>query len=67
MKSIDHWLATFFDAKRSITGEDLAELHVHGSHAVVQDLFVVLSKIRAFVLQNQGEFTKEAYIMERLA
>ncbi len=57
---LDQGLATFFDAKRSITGEDLAELHVHGSHAVVQDLFVVLSRIRGVRPAEPGEFTKRS-------
>ena len=57
---LDQGLATFFDAKRSITGEDLAELHVHGSHAVVQDLFEVLSRIRGVRPAEPGEFTKRS-------
>ena len=57
---LDRCLATFFNAKRSITGEDLLELHVHGSHAVVQDLFLVLSKIRGVRPAEPGEFTKRS-------
>ena len=57
---LDQGLAAFFDAKRSITGEDLAELHVHGSHAVVQDLFLVFSKIKGIRPAEPGEFTKRS-------
>ena len=56
---LDHALATFFAARRSPTGEDMAELHVHGSQAVVQDLFTVLAKLKAFVQQNQENLPKK--------
>ena len=57
---IDEGLAAFFSAKKSITGEDLGELHVHGSHAVINDIFVALNKIDGLRPAEPGEFTKRS-------
>src|SRR5215472_2390698 len=42
---IDDGLVLFFPGPRSFTGEDVAELHVHGSRAVVAALIEALSKL----------------------
>jgi len=57
---LDRGLALFFRAPRSYTGEDVLELHVHGSPAVARD--VLLSTLAAGArLAGPGEFTRRAF------
>ena len=50
-----------FPGPNSYTGEDLAELHVHGSKAIISTLLSSLSKIEDCRLAEPGEFTKIAF------
>jgi tRNA modification GTPase len=43
---------------QSYTGEDVAELHVHGSRAVVHDTLAALGEIGGTRVALPGEFTK---------
>ena len=45
----------------SYTGEDMAEIHVHGSIAVINALHDCLSKIENCRLAEPGEFSKIAF------
>ena len=45
----------------SYTGEDMAEIHVHGSIAVVRSILDQLSKFEDCRLAEPGEFTKIAF------
>ncbi len=56
---IDKGLVLFFPGPNSVTGEDVAEFHVHGSPAVVTKLFGVLSRFA--VLAEAGAFTRRAF------
>jgi len=58
---IDKALVLWFPAPKSFTGEDVAELHIHGSHAVLGKLFEVLSGIEGLRLAQAGEFTRRAF------
>jgi tRNA modification GTPase len=42
---LDRGLLLWFDGPRSFTGEDVAELHVHGSLAVVRGILAALTKL----------------------
>ena len=59
---IDMALVCGFPKRDSITGEDLAELHLHGSIAVVDELFLFLSSIKGLRPAEPGEFTKRSLI-----
>ena len=59
---IDMALVCFFPKKESITGEDLVELHLHGSIAVIDDLFLFFSTVKGLREAEPGEFTKRALI-----
>ena len=54
-------LPIFFKGPNSYTGEDMAEFHVHGSKAVVQEILNVLEKFEDCRLVEPGEFTKLAF------
>ena len=58
--AIDQGLVLWFPAPRSETGEDMAELQVHGSRAVVQALFGELGRLE-LRLAEPGEFIRRAF------
>ncbi len=58
---IDEGIIIWFPAPQSYTGEHMAELHVHGSVAVVRAILDQLSKIENCRLAEPGEFTKIAF------
>ena len=58
---IDEGLILWFPGPKSYTGEDMAEIQVHGSKAVVDALHSSLSKIENCRLAEPGEFTKLAF------
>ena len=58
---IDQGLIIWFPGPDSFTGEDLLELHVHGSKAVISAILSTLSKFDNCRLAEPGEFTKLAF------
>ena len=58
---IDEALILWFPGPESYTGEDMAEIQVHGSKAVVDALHSSLSDIKNCRLAEPGEFTKLAF------
>ncbi len=54
-------LLLWFPKPNSFTGDDLAELHIHGSNAVISYLLKVLSDQKNCRLAEPGEFTKIAF------
>ena len=58
---IDRGLALFFPAPASFTGEDCAELHLHGGKAVVDAMINALYKFEGCRLAEAGEFTRRAF------
>ncbi len=59
---IDSGVFLFFPAPRSFTGEDLAEMQVHGSLAVIRQILSCLSKLGGLRAAEAGEFTHRAFI-----
>jgi tRNA modification GTPase len=57
---LDHALVLCFDGPRSFTGDDVVELHLHGSIAVVQSVLRVLGDSGLARLAEPGEFTRRA-------
>ena len=58
---IDEGIILWFPGPESYTGEDMAEIHVHGSKAVIDALHSSISKIENCRLAEPGEFTKLAF------
>jgi tRNA modification GTPase len=58
---IDEALALWFPGPRSETGEDMAELQLHGGRAVVAAVFAALSRIEGLRMAEPGEFTRRAF------
>jgi tRNA modification GTPase len=58
---IDEGILLWFPGPNSYTGEDMAEIQVHGSKAVINALHSSLSSIENCRLAEPGEFTKLAF------
>ena len=58
---IDEGIILWFPGPQSYTGEDMAEIQVHGSKAVVDALLSSISQIENCRLAEPGEFTKLAF------
>ncbi len=59
--TLDEGLVLWFPAPHSFTGEDVAELHVHGSRAVLAALTAALAARPGLRLAEPGEFTRRAF------
>ena len=58
---IDEGIIIWFPGPESYTGEDMAEIHIHGGKAVILALQNEISKIKDCRLAEPGEFTKIAF------
>ncbi len=58
---IDEGIIIWFPGPESYTGEDMAEIHVHGSRAVIEAILNSISQIQNCRLAEPGEFTKLAF------
>ena len=58
---IDQALALWFPGPNSETGEDMAELQLHGSRAVVAAVLAALGTLDGFRPAVAGEFTRRAF------
>lgn len=65
-RTIDRGLVAWFPAPHSFTGEDCAELQLHGSPAVVRAVLKSLAGRPGFRLAEAGEFTRRAFEHGRL-
>ena len=63
--AIDRGIALLFTAPASYTGEDLLELHVHGSPIVAREMLRALVQHGAR-LAGPGEFTQRAFLAGKL-
>ncbi|MDX2089656.1 MAG: hypothetical protein SFX73_17505, partial [Kofleriaceae bacterium] len=58
---LDQAVVLFFAAESSETGEDVAELQLHGSRAVVRAVLEALAAIPGLRLAEPGEFARRAF------
>jgi len=58
---IDEGIIIWFPGPESYTGEDMLEIHVHGSRAVIEAILNSISQIKNCRLAEPGEFTKLAF------
>jgi tRNA modification GTPase len=63
---LDDGIVLYFAAPSSMTGEDVAELQLHGSRAVLGVVFATLGRRHGFRLAEPGEFTKRAFLNGKL-
>ncbi|NWV72350.1 GTPB3 GTPase, partial [Malurus elegans] len=60
-ETLDRGLVVWFPGPRSFTGEDCAELHVHGGPAVVSGVLQALGRLPGLRPAEPGEFTRRAF------
>lgn len=65
-EAIDDVMAAFFEGPKSYTGEDMAELYLHGSQAVGRRALALLAKL-GLRPAEPGEFTKRAFLNGKLS
>ena len=58
---IDEGIILWFPGPKSYTGEDMAEIQVHGSKAVIDAILSTISCVENCRLAEPGEFTKLAF------
>ncbi|QKV19836.1 tRNA uridine-5-carboxymethylaminomethyl(34) synthesis GTPase MnmE [Oricola thermophila] len=58
---IDRGLVLWFPGPGSFTGEDCAEIHLHGGRAVIDRLLSVLSELEGLRIAEAGEFSRRAF------
>lgn len=60
-EALDQSLLLWFPGAASATGEDLAELHLHGGRAVVARVLATLAAIEGLMPAGPGDFTRRAF------
>ncbi len=63
---LDEALVLFFPSPASFTGEDVAELHLHGGRAVVAAVLKALEGFDGLTPAQAGDFTRRAFEAGRL-
>jgi tRNA modification GTPase len=62
----DDALVLWFPAPQSFTGEDVAELHLHGGPAVIAAALAAVGAQHGLRLAEPGEFTRRAFVNDKL-
>ncbi|QEX19894.1 tRNA modification GTPase MnmE [Hypericibacter terrae] len=65
-ETLDQGMVAWFPAPRSFTGEEGAELYLHGGRAVVAAVLAALAQLPNLKLAEPGEFTRRAFLNGRL-
>lgn len=63
---VDNALIVRFPGPASATGEDVAELHLHGGRSVVAAVLAALGRIAGLRAAEAGEFTRRAFANGRI-
>ncbi len=64
--AIDRGLVLWFPAPASVTGEDVAEFHIHGGRAVIDAVLRAVGGLEGYRPAEPGEFTRRAFENGRL-
>ncbi len=59
---IDNVIVIYYPKPNTVTGEDIIELHIHGSLIVEKKIYDILSNTKTFRVADKGEFTKRAFL-----
>lgn len=63
---LDHALVAIFPGPNSASGEDLAELHLHGGPAVISGVLAAVTALPGVRLAEPGEYTRRAFANGRM-
>jgi len=64
--AIDRGIVLYFPGPGSVTGEDVAELHLHGGRAVVAAILGHVGALAGLRPAEPGEFTRRAFLNGRM-
>lgn len=64
--ALDRALVLWFPGPATATGEDLAEMHLHGGRAVVAAVAAALAAMPGLRAAEAGEFTRRAFLNGRI-
>ncbi len=65
-ETLDHALVLWLPGPGTVTGEDMAEFHVHGGRAVIAGVLDALSRVPGLRLAEPGAFTRRAFANGRM-
>lgn len=65
-ETLDEGIVLFFPAPNSFTGEDSAELQIHGGRATVKAVLAALADIEGLRAAEAGEFSRRAFLNGRM-
>ena len=65
-EELDRGLVLWFPGPASFTGEDMAELHVHGGRAVMDGILAALGRCPGLRTAEPGDFTRRAFANGKL-
>ena len=63
---LDEALVLYFPGPASFTGEDVAELHLHGGRAVISSVLDMLSQFEGCRMAERGEFSRRGFFNGKL-
>lgn len=63
---LDHALVLYFEAGASFTGDDVVELHLHGSLAIIRATLARIGESELGRMADAGEFTRRALLNGRM-
>jgi tRNA modification GTPase len=63
---LDRALILWLPGPRTVSGEDMAELHLHGGRAVVAAVLACLARVEGLRPAEAGEFTRRAFANGRI-
>jgi len=63
---LDHALVAIFPGPNSASGEDLAELHLHGGPAVISGVLAAITSLPDVRMAEPGEYTRRAFANGRM-
>ena len=64
--ALDDGLSVWFPGPASFTGEDVAELHVHGGRATADAIATALSALPGLRPAEPGEFSRRAFLAGKI-
>lgn len=65
-EKLDEGIVLYFPGPRSFTGEDSAELQIHGGRATVKAVLATLSEMEGLRAAEAGEFSRRAFLNGRM-
>ena len=63
---LDEVVLVYFKAPNSFTGEDVVEISLHCSKYIISKVFSILSSINGVRLAEHGEFSKRAFLNNKM-